>query len=152
MVELKRAVFKYKRRMKALEKLCLADNRAGGILNDGELDAVKASLPTWCENVKYEPGCAVCYGGLAYKCIQPHTSVSSWIPKDTPTLWEVIMPEYEGSMRDPIPAVEGLRYFKGKYYLENGVLYLCVRDDTGDGTVLHTLPSNLVDDYFKVIE
>lgn len=153
MLEVKRAVFKHNQRMKALEKLCLSGAyRAGEILNERELYSVRSSLPSWCEGVKYEVGCAVSYSGLVYKCIQAHTSLSSWTPNDTPTLWEVVMPEYEGSMRDPVPAVDGLRYFKDKYYLENDTLYLCVRDDTGDGTVLYTLPSTLVDDYFVIVK
>ncbi len=152
MIQLQRAVFKLNKRMKALEKLCLTDGSACDVLTDSELDAVKSSLPVWRDGEKYELGCAVLYGGLIYKCIQAHTSVSSWIPADTPTLWEVVMPEYEGSMRDPVPAHEGIRYYKDKYYLENGTLYLCVRDDTGTGTVLYTLPSTLIDDYFTVIK
>ena len=152
MVELQRAVFKLKRRIKALEKLCVSGTDAGNTLTNNELDALKHSLPVWCEGMKYECGCTVTHEGLVYKCIQSHTSLSSWMPKDTPTLWEVIMPDYEGSLRDPVPANQGLRYFKDKYYLENGTLYLCIRDDTGDGTVLYALPSTLNDDYFTVIK
>lgn len=153
MLEVKRAVFKHNQRIKALEKLCLSGTaRAAEILSESELYSVRSSLPDWCEGVQYELGCAVRFDSHVYKCIQAHTSVSSWIPKDTPTLWELIVPEYEGSLRDPIPAFEGLRYFKDKYYLENGVLYLCVRDDTGDGTVLYATPSTLIDDYFTVIK
>lgn len=152
MIELQRAVYKHNQRMKALEKLCLADGRAGAVLSDKELDFVKYSLPEWCEGVQYEKGSAVLFGSLVYKCVQAHTAISSWIPKDTPTLWEVVMPQYEGTQRDPIPAADGLRYFKDKYYLENDTLYLCVRDDTGDGTVLYTTPSTLVDDYFTVVK
>lgn len=152
MLEVKRAVFKHNQRMKALEKLCLSGAyRAGEILDEGELYSVKSSLPCWSEGVKYEPLCAVTYDSRVYKCIQAHTSVSSWVPTDTPTLWELVAPEHEGSLRDPVPAMDGLRYFKDKYYLENDTLYLCVRDDTGDGTVLYTLPSTLIDDYFAVI-
>ncbi len=153
MMRLKRAVFTHNNRMKALEKLCVSDtDKAADILDERELNAVKSSLPKWKEGTKYDTGCAVLYDNLVYKCIQAHTSLSSWIPKDTPTLWEVVFPQYEGTVYDPIPAVSGLRYFKDKYYLENGVLYLCVRDDTGSGTVLYAPISDLVDDYFTEVK
>lgn len=153
MMHLKRAVFAHNNRMKALEKLCISNTeRAADILDSRELNAVRSSLPEWAENTKYDTGCAVVYGGLVYKCIQAHTALSSWLPNDTPTLWEVVFPEYEGTVYDPIPAVSGLRYFKDKYYLENGVLYLCVRDDTENGTVLYAPPSELVDNYFTEIK
>ena len=153
MMQLKRAVFAHKSRMKALEKLCISSvDKAADILDDRELDAIRSSLPEWREGTSYGVGYAVIYSGTVYKCIQAHTALSSWLPKDTPTLWEVSSFEREGTVYDPIPAVSGLRYFKDKYYLENDLLYLCVRDDTGSGTVLYEPISDLVDNYFTAVK
>lgn len=153
MTRLKRAVYAHARRMKALEKMCLADTeKSAQVLSNEELYAVKGSLPEWKDGVKYELDDIVLYNGKIYKCIQAHTAISSWVPSGTPTLWEVCIQGYEGTVRDPIPAEAGLRYFKDKYYLENGTLYLCIRDDTGEGTVLHHLPSTLTEDYFSAIK
>lgn len=41
-----------------------------------------------------------------------------------------------------------MRYYKDKYYSENGVLYLCTRDS---GNPLAYLPSQLVGQYFELV-
>ena len=45
-----------------------------------------------------------------------------------------------------------MRYFKDKYYLEGNDIYLCIRDDTGEGTILYYWPSVLMGNYFEKVE
>ena len=47
-----------------------------------------------------------------------------------------------------------MEYTKGKYYSEDGTIYLMNREGMADGEtiVLHFLPSQLVGQYFEVIE
>lgn len=94
------------------------------------------------------------YGDKLYKCIQPHVSQVDWTPNATPSLWVVIEVVHLGTLDDPIPAVVGMEYTKGKYYIENDVIYLMNREGMVDGEsiVLHFTPSQLVGQYFEVVE
>ena len=86
---------------------------------------------------------------VLFKCISPHTSQEDWTPEITPALWNRIDLEHAGTKEDPIPAALNMEYFKDKYYIEEGVLYLCTRDS---GIALAYMPSQLVGHYFEVAE
>lgn len=86
---------------------------------------------------------------VLFECITPHTSQSDWAPELTPSLWNRIDLEHAGTKEDPIPAALNMMYYKGKYYIEGDVLYLCTRDS---GIALAYLPSQLVGQYFEVVE
>lgn len=83
-----------------------------------------------------------------YRAIQPHTAQEGWEPEKTPALWEYIDMEHAGTIDDPIPAVLNMEYFNGKYYTEDGKLYLCTRDSD---MPLAYLPSQLVGTYFEEV-
>lgn len=152
MQRLKRAVYAYNEKMKVLEKLCISENQMlSGVLTAKELNRISSSLPVWEENKQYSLGSTAVYEGDVYKCLQAHTSNSAWIPSAAHTLWEYLPPEFEGTPLDPVKAKAGLRYFKDKYYLEGDTLYLCIRDDTNEGTVLYNMPSELLENYFTVV-
>ena len=55
---------------------------------------------------------------------------------------------------DPIPAVAGMEYVYGKYYIEGETAYICKRTGEAEGgmIVLQFLPSQLVGQYFEVVE
>lgn len=91
--------------------------------------------------------------GRLYRVITAHTRQDDWKPSLTPTLFELVEGEDKaGTVGDPIEAAVGLRYYKGKYYSEEGRLYLCIRDDSnGEGTVLYYLPSQLAGNYFEEV-
>ena len=86
---------------------------------------------------------------VLFKCISPHTSQEDWTPELTPSLWNRIDLEHSGTKEDPIPVALNMEYFKDKYYIENEVLYLCTRDS---GIALAYLPSQLVGQYFEIVE
>lgn len=79
--------------------------------------------------------------------------VENWNPADAPSIWTAIDIEHEGTLEDPIPAVAGMEYIKGKYYIEDGTIYLMNRQGMADGesVVLHYLPSQLVGQYFEAV-
>ena len=53
-------------------------------------------FPSWKEDVAYEVGARVRYEGILYKCLQAHTSQSTWNPVDAPSLWaRVLIPDPE---------------------------------------------------------
>ena len=93
------------------------------------------------------------YNGRLYKVVQAHSTQSDWTPDITPALWTVIDIEHSGTLEDPIPAVASMEYIKGKYYIENGTIYLMNRQGMADGEsiVLHYTPSQLVGQYFEVV-
>ena len=93
------------------------------------------------------------FGGKLYKCIQAHTTQADWTPDITPALWTVIDVTHAGTIDDPIPASAGMEYVYGKYYIEGETVYICKRIGEAEGgtIVLHYLPSQLVGQYFEVV-
>jgi chitinase len=44
----------------------------------------------WKTGVKYERGKCVSYNGRFYICLQAHTSISTWTPSVTLSLWNPV--------------------------------------------------------------
>jgi hypothetical protein len=93
------------------------------------------------------------YGDRLYKVIQPHTTQADWTPDITASLYTVIDETHAGTLEDPIPAVKGMEYTKGLYYIEDGKIYLMNRKGMADGekVPLQYLPSELVRQYFELV-
>lgn len=91
--------------------------------------------------------------GKLYRCKQSHTSQADWQPHLTPALWDLVVVEHSGDITDPIPAAVGLTYVKDKYYIEEDTdkVYLCIRQDTPEGTTLYYMPHDLVGVYFEEV-
>lgn len=115
-----------------------------------------AFYPEWESGTAYTTanGCPVGYkvtqGGKLYKLRQEYTSQDSWTPGMTGTesLWERIDETHDGTKYDPIPYSGSMARENGKYYTQDGVLYLCNRD-TGS-PVYHPL-SALVGLYVQAV-
>ena len=110
--------------------------------------------PEWLANKELENEDRVHYDGNLYKVIQTHTTQETWTPDITPTLFEPIDVANDGTLERPFIAASGMTYYKDKYYLDetDGKVYLCTRDDTDNGTVLHYMPHDLVGVYFSLVE
>ena len=80
--------------------------------------------------------------------------IESWNPVDAPSIWTGIDVTHAGTIDDPIPAVAGMEYVYGKYYIEGETIYICKRTGEAEGgtIVLQFLPSALVGQYFEVVE
>jgi hypothetical protein len=104
----------------------------------------------WEAGNSLKVGDRVKYDGKLYKVAQAHTAQEGWEPPMVAALFEPIDVINEGTLENPIVAVSGMAYFKDKYYLDetDGNIYLCTRQDTDDGTVLHFMPNALVGVYF----
>lgn len=50
---------------------------------------VSADRGAWAPNVSYAVNDTVTYGGSSYKCLQAHTSITTWEPPNTPALWQL---------------------------------------------------------------
>lgn len=77
----------------------------------------------------------------------------------TESLYTHIDEAHAGTMEDPIPAKANMEYEYGKYYSEDGTIYLCQRGGVpnpeemyGQKVTLQYLPSALIGQYFVVAE
>lgn len=122
---------------------------AAGYLPDSEAAKMPVLFPAWEADTAYSVGDRREYEDRVYKCRQAHTSQAIYPPDMVPALWEVLDVEHAGTIDDPIPAQRNMEYFKDKYYIEEGVLYLCIRDSE---TPISYLPSELVGNYFELAE
>lgn len=85
-----------------------------------------------------------------FKCQTPHRSQEDWAPEVTASLWFQVVKEGTGTYDDPFVVSTNLsqQYYKDKYYLEDGVIYLCTRDS---GIPIAYKPSQLIGHYFEVV-
>lgn len=109
--------------------------------------------PVWAVGIAVAKDSRYQYNSKLYKVVQAHTTQADWTPDIAPALWAVIDAEHAGTLEDPIPAVAGMGYIKGKYYIEGETIYLMNREGMADGesVVLHYLPSQLVGQYFEAV-
>lgn len=99
------------------------------------------------------------YNGRLWKLRKTHKKQLDWYPGAESTLWMEIIEEYAGTKEDPIPVpdsvtVSGFEYEYGKYYLENGKIYLAKLEGKKDGEkeILYYAPSALVGQYFVLVK
>ena len=78
------------------------------------------------------PGQRFLYGDTLYRVrtdASEHTFSSEWVPGvPTAALYEAIDEEHSGTIDDPIPFTQPMQIYNGKYYSQNGKVYLCTRD------------------------
>lgn len=97
----------------------------------GDTDALKCIClhEKWSpDGIEYPEGKKLQYNGDLYKVKQAHTSQESWSPDAAASLFEKVCESHIGTIDDPIPYSGNMILEKDKYYLEDGIIYLCVRD------------------------
>lgn len=102
--------------------------RAVQSLDDTTALTVPTLLPQWAEDTAYTAGIRVEFIGTLYRCLQVHHSVTGWDPENAPSLWEKICVDHTGTAEDPIPYEGNMVLRKGWYYVQQDVVYLCIRD------------------------
>lgn len=66
------------------------------VLDDSKALDYAELFPMWKEDTAYEVGARVRFEGILYKCLQAHTSQTTWTPTDAPSLWtRVLIPDPE---------------------------------------------------------
>ena len=122
-------------------------------LTDEEAKKVPALFPLWETEKAYAVGDRVWYQASLYKCVQAHTSQSTWNPKDATSLWANVSEESQdadGSREHPFAWESGMTCYNGKYYIEDNILYICTRDSGGPVyNRIADLPAGL---YFQIAE
>lgn len=126
-------------------------------IDDTDAYEVRYLYDPWERDTDYEVGDRRLNGDILYKCKQNHTSQAIYPPNLIPAIWDVISKEHKGTIDDPIPIPEpfsSMEYVKGKYYIEDDVIYLMNRDGMEDGESISLTykPSQLIGHYFNVIE
>ena len=95
-------------------------------------------------------GQIVSYKSKLYRVRQDiSTVIEGWAPQlSTASLYEVIEVASAGTIDDPIPYTPPMEIFNGKYYIQNGVKYKCIRDSQ---TALSHNLADLVALYVEVV-
>ena len=121
---------------------------------DGK-DALTAKMlyPTFAEIIgkTVKQGFKFAYGDKLYKTAQPEMTVMEHYPPDigTESLYTEICETHTGTASDPVPYNGNMALEQGKYYTQDGVTYLCIRD-TGNPVYNHL--AELVDIYVELAE
>ena len=127
----------------------LSQNQADRLTDDQEALKVKTLAKRWRVGEAVKVGDRKLYNDLLYKCRQAHTTQADWTPDVYQAGWEVIDETRAGTADDPIPYSSGMQLEEGKYYTENGILYLCNRDT---GQAVYNTLADLVGIYVEIVE
>ena len=136
----------------SLQAMMTASARASFLIElpDEKAAMIPLCYDAWTTGKAYKVGDRVLCDGKLWKCRQAHTSQENWKPSiETASLWEVINVENAGTIADPIPYDQTMTVYNGKYYLEEGIIYKCIRDS---GQPLYATCASLVGNYFEVAE
>ena len=106
-------------------------------------------FPKWEEGKEMPIGYKVSYDGSLFEVIQEHTSQADWKPREAKSLFKVVQVESEGTEDDVIQWEQGMVLEEGKFYIDNGVKYKCVRDS---GNALWYSLDVLVGNYVEIVE
>lgn len=119
-----------KSRMQIVQELVVKQYNERTDIEDNEaLDYMTIIYP-WENYLDKElrEGMIVVYEDKPWRVRQTHLVLSLYPPSlDTASLYEVIEKEHTGTLEDAIPYLPPMEIFEGKYYVEEGVNYLCTR-------------------------
>ena len=132
--------------------LKMALKQARTITDDQEALSVQCLYKEWDKQIgkQLNVGEYIQHEGKLYRVLQAHTTQSTWVPGNgTESLFVVIDKEHAGTLEDPIPYDGNMELFNGKYYIQNEVVYLCIRDS---GTPLYHDLSSLIGIYVEEVK
>ena len=130
----------------------LAVKQAKQITDEQEALELQILYKSWDQQIgkQLNVGEYVQHEGKLYRVLQAHTAQSAWAPGNgTESLFVVIDKEHTGTLEDPIPYEGNMELFNGKYYIQNEVVYLCIRDS---GTPLYHELSALIGNYVEEVK
>ena len=119
-------------------------------LNDNEAVDYSKLYPEWSSRIGKEVtvDTRLWYKGYLYKVTTAHTVQKSWTPDVSYSLFvKVALDSEEGTVDNPIQYSVGMELIKDKYYVENGVKYLCIRELAQSVWNL----KDLVDNYVTIV-
>ena len=116
-------------------------------------DALTAKMlyPAFAEIIgkTVKQGFKFTYGDKLYKIAQPEMTVTEYYPPGigTESLYTEICEAHTGTASDPIPYDSNMALEQGKYYAQDGVIYLCTRDTESP---VHNQLAELVNIYVEI--
>lgn len=125
-------------------------NERTDISNEEALDYMVIVYP-WSNFIGKElpVGKIVSHDEKLWRVRQQHIAIEEYVPSmATAALFEVIEKEHSGEADDPIPYNPPMEIFAGKYYSEEGTVYLCTRDS---GTALSHSLKDLINIYVEAV-
>ena len=105
-------------------------------------------FPMWATDRAYAVGDKVQRNGKLWRCRQAHTSQTGWEPENAASLWTEICESHAGTLEDPIPYSGNMALESGKYYMQDGKVYRCIRDT---GNPVYNALSELVGLYVEEV-
>ena len=133
---------------RAIVKMCIKTARQ--ITDDQEALAVKCLYKNWSKQLGRElaVGEYVQHGDKLYRVLTTHVAQANWEPGvGTESLFVVVDKTHAGTMEDSIPWNANMECEEGKYYSEDGVIYLCIR---ASGIALQCKIVDVLGNYFQV--
>ena len=124
-------------------------------VDDNTALRMKEFYPAWEPGTVYTAaagrpvGYKVQKDGKLWKLRQEHTSQTGWEPENVPSLWEQINETHTGTADDPIPYEGNMALESGKHYVQDGVIYRCIRDT---GNPVYNALADLVGLYVEEVK
>lgn len=100
-------------------------------LTDNDALSVNSVYPEWETLIGKEvkQGDKMQCDGRLWKVLQQHTVQEQWRPgTGTESLYTEIVETASGTADDPIPYNNNMELEQGKYYIQDGITYLCTRN------------------------
>lgn len=133
---------------RALVKMAIKQARQ--ITDDQEALAVKCLYKNWSKQLGREltVGEYVQHGDRLYRVLTTHVAQANWEPGvGTESLFVIVDKTHAGTIDDSIPWNNNMECEEGKYYSEDGVIYLCIR---ASGIALQCKIVDVLGNYFQV--
>ena len=130
----------------------MAIKTARQITDDQEALAVKCLYKNWSKQLGREltVGEYVQHGDRLYRVLTTHVAQANWEPGvGTESLFVIVDKTHAGTKEDAIPWSNNMECEEGKYYSEDGVIYLCIR---ASGTALQCKIVDVLGNYFQLAE
>ena len=130
----------------------MAIKTARQITDDQEALAVKCLYKNWSKQLGREltVGEYVQHGDRLYRVLSTHVAQANWEPGvGTESLFVIVDKTHAGTKEDAIPWSNNMECEEGKYYSEDGVIYLCIR---ASGTALQCKIVDVLGNYFQLAE
>ena len=136
-------IINHVKRLKRAKELIAQNTKEMNELILSAVDAleVKSWFPTWGVDEGFREGDTITkntkfqFEGKLYACLQDHTIMPYYYPSiNTASLYVEVTPDYTdageemGTLENPIPYEGNMVLENGKYYSQDGVVYLCNRD------------------------
>lgn len=125
----------------------IMESAVQSLTDETALEAI-CLYPGWEKGLICGAGSKVRRGSKLYRCIQSHAAQEGWEPENAPALWEEIDETHAGTREDPIPYRGNMALRAGLHYIQEGLVYLCIRDTV---IPVYSPLAELVGTYLEVI-